>query len=599
MTHLKTESTRANATPPEWLSLGAQIGWVANEWAERHDLVAYVGEGAGGIAPACFNPTLAEIEVNVAAAFGKGVTPDMVADFRSRDTQFEWPRVSGVLFHEALHARYSRWDLTKESKELEPLEFQALVLLEEGRIEKLGVETTPANRGFLRSCALEIVIADLRETGIDISSMWAAAHIAALTSARVDAGSLDMEDVEELEAVLVSRLGNDLFTKLRALWMQFQAHTNHYSVEAMHPVAKEWVQLLRDAAAEAGEPEPGAGSESFEESEEMSEFMREVSEALEDAAGNAAIGGAYEASEQQVTEDWEKEVSKRSSRAKTQQENKKVSDQVFGKGTGPESSTETRSTLLARRAPYGDERAAAVKVAHMLEKAKYRDRDETEIKSALPPGRLRTRTLVQGAALKTKGVMTQTEPWRRTKRTHTEDPSLTVGVMVDISGSMSEAMEPMAVTAWVMSEAVRRVQGRAAMVYYGTGVFPTLKPGQHLKDVAIYSAPDGTEKFDKAFKALDGSLNLLGGSGARLLVVVSDMCYVREETMSAQRWIAQCEAAGVGVMIVSPLPSRDARELLKSAHSSSAQLVERISSAADIATQIGAAAAKALESVTR
>ena len=83
-------------------------------------------------------------------------------------------------------------------------------------------------------------------------------------------------------------------------------------------------------------------------------------------------------------------------------------------------------------------------------------------------------------------------------------------------------MQPMASVAWILSEATRRVQGRAAMVYYGNNVFPTLKPGQHLDRVKVYSAPDMTEKFDKAFKALNGGLNLLNGSGALLLVVVSD-----------------------------------------------------------------------------
>jgi hypothetical protein len=171
--------------------------------------------------------------------------------------------------------------------------------------------------------------------------------------------------------------------------------------------------------------------------------------------------------------------------------------------------------------------------------------------------------------------------------------------MVDISGSMSSAMEPMAVTAWVMSEAVRRVQGRAAMVYYGTGVFPTLKPGQHLSEVTVYSAPDGTERFEKAFKALDGSLNLLNGVGARLLVIVSDLCYTHEETKNARRWLDECERLGVGVMVVSPLASDDARRLLNSSSTKSVQLVEKITSAADVATQIGSAAARALESVQR
>ena len=597
MTHFKVNSSRAEATPAEWLGVGMQIGQLTNIWAERADVIAYVGPGAGGgVAPACYNPMLAEIEVDVTKAFGKSVTPASIGDMTQRAVQFDWPKASGVIFHEALHARFSRWDLAKASKDLEPLEFKALVLLEEGRIENLGVTLMPGNSGFLRACALEIVMADLNVTGVDTSSMWTAAHIAALTSARVDAGSLELSDIETVEEVLIKKLGIELFTKLRDLWLQAQDYTSHSSIEGLYPVARAWARLVKEAAAEAGEPEPGQGESGLGE---LGEFGEALEEALEEAAGNAAVGGSGDAADQQTQEEWESEVRSRSGVAKQQKEHKDAADKVFGRGTGPESSSETNSRLVEKRAPRGDERAAAVKVAQMLEKAKYRERDETEIKSIVPPGRLRTRAMVQGAAFKSKGIMTQVEPWRRTKRTHTDDPTLTVGVMVDISGSMSSAMEPMAVTAWVMSEAVRRVQGRAAMVYYGTGVFPTLKPGQHLSEVTVYSAPDGTERFEKAFKALDGSLNLLNGVGARLLVIVSDLCYTHEETKNAARWLTECERLGVGVMVVSPLASEDARRLLNSSSTKSVQLVEKITSAADVATQIGSAAAKALESVQR
>ena len=499
MTHFKINSSRAEATPPEWLGVGVQIGQITNIWAERADVIAYVGPGAGGgVAPACYNPMLAEIEVDVTRAFGKSITPASIGDMTQRSVQFDWPKASGVIFHEALHARFSRWDLIKAQKDLESLEFKALVLLEEGRIENLGVTLMPGNSGFLRACALEIVMADLNVTGVDTSSMWTAAHMAALTSARVDAGSLELSDIETVEEVLINKLGVELFTKLRNLWLQAQDYTSHSSIEGLYPVAREWARLVKEAAAEAGEPEPGQGESGLGE---LGEFGEALEEALEEAAGNAAVGGSADAADQQTQEEWEREVKSRSGAAKQQKEHKDAADKVFGRGTGPESSSETNSRLVEKRAPRGDERAAAVKVAQMLEKAKYRERDETEIKSIVPPGRLRTRAMVQGAAFKSKGIMTQVEPWRRTKRTHTDDPTLTVGVMVDISGSMSSAMEPMAVTAWVMSEAVRRVQGRAAMVYYGTGVFPTLKPGQHLSEVTVYSAPDGTERFEKAKSA--------------------------------------------------------------------------------------------------
>lgn len=540
MAHIKYGTSRAQATPPEWLRTGAQIGTLVNLWAGRNDIICYVGPGAGNGAPACFNPDLAEVEVDVEVAFGKTVTPESIGDLQDRARQFDYPRATGAIFHEALHAKYSRWSLPKAAEVLSKNELNAIQLLEETRIEATGVIEVPQNRAFLRSCALDIVLADARENLKDLSNTPAAANLAALTLARLDADVLERDDVLELAELLEEFLGKELLTGLRSIWNRFQMHDNHWDATPLYELAREWAKLVEDAAEERGESPAEEG--------QLSEFIKQMIEALEDSAEMAGINASDDLNDQQTSEEWEQIVNEKSSASKEAKDHKKEAMDVFSRGTGPQPDSKTSSTLREKRMPTGPERAAAVKVAAMLDKARYRERDAVDIKSVTPPGRLRTGALVQGAALKAKGVMAQTEPWRRTVRKHTDDPTLTVGVMVDISGSMASAMQPMAVTAWVMSEAVRRAQGKAAMVYYGQDVFPTLKPGQHLTEVNVYSAPDGTEKFDKAFKALDGSLNLLHGRGARLLVVVSDGCYTDEEVVKAEHWMKRCHENGVAVL---------------------------------------------------
>jgi hypothetical protein len=189
----------------------------------------------------------------------------------------------------------------------------------------------------------------------------------------------------------------------------------------------------------------------------------------------------------------------------------------------------------------------------------------------------------------------QVPAWRATKRKHTDDPTLNVGVMVDISASMRRAMEPMAITAWVMSEAVHRVQGKCAMVYYGNDVFPTLKPGQRLNDVKVYSATDSTEKFSKAFKALDGGMNLLHGDGARLLVVVSDGYYAGEERAYAKQWLQQCDRNGVAVVWLTFDDGKNAQWTTKGTNAQVVCIADGDPTTA--ATIIGKAAASALEKV--
>ena len=588
MGHIQYEKTsRRYTTPAEWLSVGAQIGTLVNEMSDRSDLVALIGPGVGGPVPASFNPSNAEVEVNVDVAFGKGFMPEDIGDLRERSTQFEWPKATGVIFHEALHARFSRFDVEKLGKDLDRDELMALILLEEGRIESFGTTMFPENSGFLRACALEIVLADISEEGANESDTRMAARLAALALARVDAGVLKDEDVAGLRSAIESKISAEKLEQLRQIWLAAQAYDRHHDATGLYELAREWARIVRETAEENGDPESGAGGAGS-----FGEFVEGLMEELENAADSAAIGAYEQLDAQQTSEEWKEEANSRAKDAKREKENRDVASEVFGKGTGPMADSASRSMLRERRDATSAERVAAVKVAQMLERAKYRERDETEIHSIVPPGRLRTRALVQGAALKSRGVMQQAEPWRRTVRKHTDDPTLTIGVLVDISGSMGEAMQPMATTAWVMSMAARRVQGKCAMVYYGQDVFPTLKPGQHLDQVEVYTAPDGTEKFNKAFKAIDGALNLLSGNGARLLVVVSDGCYTHEERRSAREWMTACQRAGVGVLWLTFDVGNDARDCTRG---SSAVVLSNLSSSPEsIATDIGMAAAKAL-----
>lgn len=592
MAHLKISKTRAEQTPPEWLKVGAQLGELVNTWAGRSDIVAYVGPGAGQDAPACFNPPMAEVEVNVSVAFGATVTPENIGDIRERGTQFDYPRASGAIFHEALHARYSRYDLLKANEDLSKNEMQALILLEETRIEALGVENYPANRVFLRACAMDIILDDVREHLEQNTTTRAIAQLAGLVCARVDAGSLDKEDALDVQGIIVDYFGTTRYSQLRDIWLRFQKYEGHANALPLYELAREWEKLISEVAEDKGDAEkdnPVAAA--------LAGIITEIIESLEEAAEDIAIAIGDEAQDQEQKEDWQEAVDLRGKAAKQQKEHEKISDQVFNKSSAELGDSGSFSRIKETRQPTGPERAAAVQIANMLERAKYRERDEREVTSILPPGRLRSRAMLQEAAYKARGSMMHAEPWKRTVRKHTDDPTLNVGVMVDISGSMADAMQPMAVTAWAMSEAVRRVQGRCAMVYYGSGVFPTLKPGQHLPEVNVYTAPDGTEKFDKAFKALDGSLNLLHGTGARLLVVVSDGCYTEPERENARKWVNECEKNGVAVLWIPFAHAYQLAYVRDIVKGTSTALLQDVKDPADAALQIGKAAADALTKI--
>jgi hypothetical protein len=540
-----------------------------------------------GQAIACFIGDTAEIEINLEGAFGKATTPQMIGDLRKRENQYEVAEPVGVIYHEALHARYSdKWDKDLLASEKDNAVVEAFFLLEESRIERYGVIEMPQNQLFLRASALGLALGELDEERLTkISEVRVMAHLAGLALARVDAGVVKLSDVATTYDKALEILGEELFDELRALWCEFQQLRNGATLAGLE-IARKWVEILdtKDPEGKNG----GAGS--------LPEFVKDLIEALGEDASGTSVSVAMDLADQQMSEDWKKEVSEKQSATKKKNEAKKESDEVMSKSNGSLGSA-SRSSLMEQRNPNSNERASAVKIGQMLEKAKYRERSETVVKSHEPVGRLKTRVAIQNKALESKGVRELAPAWRKTTRKHTDDPTLSMGIMVDISGSMGSAMESMATTAWVMSEAGRRIQAKTAMVYYGSDVFPTLKVGQKLDKVSVYSAPDGTEMFHKAFMALDGSLNLSYGNGVRILVIVSDGNYTGNETEHAKNVMRACEQNGVAVLFITPKAcmSHGAKEIMK-ATASGVHLdgldVEQI------ALEIGRSASEALAKVS-
>jgi hypothetical protein len=584
MAHIKPQEVSRSKikTPSDWLGIGYEITQLVNAWSDRTDLVALLGTEAGQGAPACFLPALAEVEVNTKVAFGEITTPSMIDDLTKRKNQYEFAKAVGAIRHEAYHAKFSAWDIPLAGKTLKQDEFEALMLLEEGRIEAWGIKTHPDAKVFLRASAMGLIIDEAKEMFSENSTIRSASSLVGLCHARIIAGSLDELQAFDLLDKVNGILGSDLVMKLKEIIYQFQDHAIHTDISACYPLAIEWARLVREKAEEAGEQPTKEQQEAF--AEMMSEMLGEMSESV-------SISNANELQDQKRSEDMKESATAKANTSKEQKKNEEIARQVFSKSSGPGEAS-TRSQLIEKRSPNGQERNSAVKIAKALERAKYRERGAIEIGSIVPPGKLNTRKIIQAKALEQKGIFTQPKAFSKKVRKHTDEPELSVGVMVDISGSMSSAMNPMASTAWIMSEAVRRVQGRCAMVYYGSDVFPTLKAGQRLKEVNVYSAPDGTEKFDRAFRALDGALNLLNGQGARLLVVVSDGHYTSDEMESAKAWVARCSKNGVAVLW---LPIGDngatAKHICAGAN---AQVVENITDPSVSAQIIGKNAEKVL-----
>ena len=623
------EPSRFDKTPKEWLKIGSQINDLVNEFAERSDIVTFIGEGAGHGSPACYVPAIAEMEVNVELAFGEGTNPIFVDDLTQRKVQFDHPVAVGAVMHEAFHAKHSTLDLLLGiSKIKDPFIRLLVTMFEETRIESRAVDALPKNRSFLRACALRLVLGDLKDDeDFAARGIQSFSQLMLLSLARVDAGVLDEWDVEVIHDAAVKLFGEDVLAKLRSVWVRAQAHDNDKDCSKQIPLAEEWVKILEDAGQDpsadgeipdwlkelleamvgAGQPGDGEDGEGKGEGsgkgtpgDGSGKGSGKGGSILEAMAEDTELDAQHEANSQAVQEVRDAKAEAMAEAMAEAKEHAAESGNVFGRGTGP-AGFHTSSRLIEERQPTAKERAAAVALSKQLEKARYRDRVVTKHSSFVPPGRLNARKAVAAAEQRSRGAEVTVETWARKQRKHTEDPTLTVAVMVDISGSMGMAMEPMASTAWILPEATRRVQGKCAMVYYGNDVFPVLKPGQHHKQVKVYNAPDGTERFDKAFKAIDGTLNLLNSTGARLLVIVSDLYYQPHEVEAVHKWTRRCREAGVAVVIV-PFDYEDnAKDVVKRGKAKGIEMIpnKMTGDIVGAAKAIGAAAVRQLESISQ
>lgn len=600
MGHFEIDNSTSLETPREWLRVGATITSLVNSFANRYNLVAKVGPNTIESYPACYKPLIAEIEVNTDIVFGKTVKPETVGDFMEKSTQFEFPKATGAILHEAMHARHSNWDLTKVFKELKLDEYEALNLLEESRIENRAILLNPDNKTFLRASALEIVVNDSEEKFAGNSTVDSAVFLVGTVLARVEAGVLELSEVETVREAIVKFIGEEALEKLIEIAKEFQNYSNDFDMTLAYPLAIRWAEIVRDLKKEKNETQQKSesgndSSNSKNQDGAIQEIIKSFSKALSDSKEEVEIKNFSEVSEMEEKEEWKQVTENRKNQARQKNTNKEIAKQVFVSSTGESLVNKTDSTLVETRDPNAQERVASIKIAQLLEKAKYRERDSIDVNSVTPPGRLRTQKVFQGIAQKQRGVISRIEPWRKTVRKQTDEPTLTVGVMVDVSGSMNSAMQPMASTAWIMGEAVRRVQGKCAMVYYGNSVFPTLRSGERPNKVKVYTALDSTERFEKAFCALDGSLDLLYGRGAKLLVIVSDGNYTNEETGNAQKILKECERNGVGVLWL-PIVSSNSASLI--CRNTNAVILPETVYPTEVATEIGKAAGKALEKMS-
>ena len=548
----------------DFYGVAAQAGKFCNTRAHRTDITAVVGKDAGHGAPACFIPSLAEMHLNTeVVSVGN---PDKV-DLADRMWMLSHAPAVGALTHEAAHARHTHWD-PKDLMEVHGATrkmLDVITTLEEPRIEAQALRHHPDSRPYLRGCAMEIVGRDFKIG----DSVYGAAVAAGLLLARVDAKVLTRAETRGFRRDIVKVLGADVLDALEPLWQRFlRLHDHDY--DGMVDVAREWLEVLDidpedtdDLAGESlmGEPMPGEGEGSGKgDGEGEGEGSGEAEGFGDKIMGRVHITESKIDRETVEARGDERAARKRAEReadAERRKEGEDAHAEAFEGGLHG-FSLGGAAHFSHSRPPSADERRAAKMLASALEKIDYRDRAVTKTVSIVPPGRLRGRAAVQAEAYTAAGRdASEVAMWQGKRRKKVESTPLTIGFLGDISGSMGSAMEPLASSQWVLSTAGAHIDAKVATVHFGEGIHGIAPAGVREKDVRLFAAYDGTEDFKDAALAIDRELNLLDGTGARLLFVASDGVYVDGKHMAyAQTFNRLAQRKGVAVIYLNFTGSR-------------------------------------------
>jgi len=154
-------------------------------------------------------------------------------------------------------------------------------------------------------------------------------------------------------------------------------------------------------------------------------------------------------------------------------------------------------------------------------------------------------------AQRAAGAMPTAKPFTAVVRRSVEHPPLRVGIAVDNSGSMSRAEGPLASAAWIIATAVSAADPTSltASVTFGNRRVKALtKPGKTPVGVPIFRTGGGDERFCEAIDALDAGLGLSRPGTARLVVIVSDGMYYRDERREGAERLNHLISSGCAVL---------------------------------------------------
>ncbi|MFI1225909.1 MULTISPECIES: hypothetical protein [unclassified Streptomyces] len=560
-----------DVTHPAWLALSARTGDWLSAVSERDDVIAVVHPGAPESTYAEFYPALAEGRFAPDQLLEGQPNPALI-DPNAWADRCAHPAFAGAICHEAAHAKHTKFAPTRQHN---ASAVRWATILEEPRIEHRLIQDRPGDRAWLRASTRHVLLTGV-SGGHDDKSVPGAVHQAVLILGRVAGGVLDDDEVQPVTNQVTEVLGDAVMGELNGIFHEL-FELDDDDQDGLLALGARVARLAQDDADDdqqngeqggSGQAQGGAaqggqgpgspsgsngqgGSGDAEDGQDDTDPITVMMPCgavtwgdpsqVQNGRGGSADGdddgdqqGTPSVAERVVDQIVRAAVA--SAHAKIavilpaqrdysgRQAAQKAAQRVFtGGGVG------FQQIKVQQVKPDQRQQRQARALLNALSKAQYRDVNRTTRAVSAPPGRMVMREVVRREAQIRAHTEVSALPWQRTSRRQEENPPLTVGISLDVSGSMGPWIEPVASTGWALAHAVAspRLAGTVASVAWN-GMNPSavatalIKPGKRPLSVPVPNMGGGSDGCGQSLYALDGALNLTGKSGARVAVVITD-----------------------------------------------------------------------------
>jgi Mg-chelatase subunit ChlD len=442
-------------------------------------------------------------------------------------------RCFGVALHETFHAKHTkRWALEHDLKlAASPDSDDRLLaedrrLLEEPRMEAHGVREHPPGtvRGRFVRRALQAAVTD-----VILPAFTHQVHAAAFAGEPVTRDMAARANVYLQARTHYGLVDPAVLDGLRELWRRVLGDADLQALDTLFARVI-WIpdgdlhdldQAARQYRAIVGPPDrpqqeapgqTGDGQPATDTGERSADDPIPAG-SLSDALARA-LAAAHDRQLEQVDED----VDLQQVLGQAAERDTRAPARGHGAGTGrPSGRMPDRGV---DRPPVADEVAQARRYATRLRRALTTG--TRRIDKRTPGGRLDGRAYTRARAQRQTGRPVTTHPWQITRRTTAPIQQPHVGLIIDTSGSMSAYEYALGPICWILTDALRQVDGRCATALFGNAVSLLSDGTRPMPLVPGIRTGGGTAFAGPAIELVANRLELTNPRRPRFLYVLSD-----------------------------------------------------------------------------